>query len=196
MANIPYKGNFKVTKLFGTSAPAGVHYALGYHSGIDLVGLDNKDVCAVAAGSVYRIGFDPDGWGNYVVVRQNDGYWTIYCHLAAVKIAAAAKITVGQIIGIEGATGQVTGRHLHLEIRKQFTNRTSVINPADYMGISNKLGVAEMELKSQVVKLPDGSKKSYDSVIINGTTYAGLRLILQDLGYKVDYAAGVIVVSK
>lgn len=196
MVNLPYAGKFKITKLYGTPPPAGVHYALGYHSGVDLVGLDDKTVRAIAPGSVYRIGYDPDGWGNYVVIRQADGRYAIYCHLAVVKIAAAAKVTPGQAIGIEGATGQVTGRHLHLEIRREYNDRRSVINPVDYLGIKNKLGVAELEVTQQTVKLPDGSQKHYDSVIINGTTYTGLRRILQDLGYKVDYSAGVIVITK
>lgn len=196
MPDMPYAGKFKITKLFGTPPPAGVHYALGYHSGVDLVGLDDKTVRAITPGSVYRIGYDPDGWGNYVVIRQTDGYYAIYCHLAAVKIAAAAKVMPGETIGIEGATGQVTGRHLHLEIRRQYNDRRSVINPVDYLGIKNKLGVAELTVTQQTVKLPDGSKKNYDSVIINGKTYTGLRQILQDMGYKVNYSAGVIQISK
>ena len=78
MFNWPYHSAFRITKLYGTKPPAGVTYSAGKHSGIDLVGIDDKIIRAVAGGTVYCSAFDEDGWGKYVVIKQDDGLYAIY----------------------------------------------------------------------------------------------------------------------
>ena len=142
---LPYKGKVRMTKLYGTLPPKGYTYATGKHGGIDLVGVEDKTIYAIAGGSVIRANFDPTGWGNYVVIRQEDGYYCIYAHLAKISVKLREKVDAGQEIGIEGATGNVTGSHLHLELRKEYGDRYSTMNPANYLGIKDEVGVLEME---------------------------------------------------
>lgn len=141
---LPFDGSIRVTKLYGTPPPSGLTYAAGKHSGLDLVGVDSKKIYAITGGSVIRSKYDKTGWGNYVVVRQQDGLYCIYAHLLERKVAVGEKVAEGQWIGVEGATGNVTGSHLHLELRKDYADKYSTENPATYLGIKEQLGGVKM----------------------------------------------------
>lgn len=204
--NQPYLGAYRITKLYGTPPPAGVVYSTGKHAGIDLVG-DAKEVRAVNSGTVYRSAYDYNGWGKYVVIKQIDGLYAIYCHLSKSYKTAGQSVTAGELLGIEGATGQVTGQHLHFEIRKLYEDKYSTINPTEYLGIENMTGYMKkvkkpMDTKEQKVIFPSGSYKKYDSIVYEGHIYTGGRALLEDLfadmklPYKVDWSNGVIVIKK
>ena len=156
--NLPYEGKIRVTKLYGTPPPKGFTYAAGKHSGVDLVGVNSKQVRAVEAGTVIRSGYDPSGWGNYVVIAQTDGYACIYAHLNKRNVTVNEKVKAGQAIGVEGNTGNVTGAHLHLELRKVYADRDTTIDPAEYLKIKKKTGDVEMEEQ----KVSDWAKNAWN----------------------------------
>lgn len=94
------------------------------HNGIDLVATkDGKtgqvdDIMAHTAGTVYAVGYDASA-GNFIKIKVADGAIMVYYHLKdkpALKKGQAVK--QGQIIGRMGATGNVTGAHLHWGIQK------------------------------------------------------------------------------
>ena len=147
--SIKKEGQNRVTKKYCTMPPKGLSYAAGKHSGIDLVGVNSKQVRAIAAGTVIRSGYDPSGWGNYIAIAQSDGYTCIYAHLNTRSVKVNEQVKAGQVIGREGNTGNTTGSHLHLELRENYADRMSTINPALYLGIKNKEGDLEMA-KEQV----------------------------------------------
>ena len=157
---LPYEGKIRVTKLYGTPSPKGFTYAAGKHSGIDLVGVNSKNIRAIADGTVIRSGYDPSGWGNYVVVTQSDGYSCIYAHLNKRSVAANEKVKAGQILGVEGNTGNVTGSHLHLELRRTYADRMSTIDPAEYLEIKKKVGDLEMAKDTNTVS--DWAKEAWN----------------------------------
>ena len=69
-----------------------------------------------AAGTVTPAG--PAGtYGNLVVMRHADGSETRYAHLATVAVRPGDRLDAGQPLGTVGATGRVTGPHLHFEVR-------------------------------------------------------------------------------
>ncbi len=146
--NLPYIDGFRITKLYGTPPPPGMTYSAGKHPGVDLVG-NGKQVRAVMGGVVHRSGYDPKGWGNYIAVRQPDGYFAIYCHLKKRYKSAGQTVQTGEWIGDEGSTGKVTGQHLHLELRKNYGDKYSTVNPTGYLGLVNETGVAKLA-KEQV----------------------------------------------
>lgn len=158
--DLPYEGKIRVTKLYGTPPPKGFTYAAGKHSGIDLVGVNSKNIRAIADGTVIRSGYDPSGWGNYVVVTQSDGYSCIYAHLNKRNMAVNEQVKAGQILGVEGNTGNVTGSHLHLELRKTYADRMSTIDPAEYLKIKHKVGDVEMAKDTNTVS--DWAKEAWN----------------------------------
>jgi murein DD-endopeptidase MepM/ murein hydrolase activator NlpD len=86
------------------------------HTGIDLAAKLGTAVYSATAGTA-RVGFDPNGAGNYVVVNVDAHARVIYCHLSAIGVVNGQAVTAGQIIGTLGSTGMSTGPHLHFEVQ-------------------------------------------------------------------------------
>ncbi|MFF2650293.1 M23 family metallopeptidase [Streptomyces sp. NPDC058045] len=95
---------------------AGGMWSSGYHTGTDFVVPTGTGVRAVAAGTVVSAGWG-GAYGNQVVVRHDDGRYSQYAHLSQLAVAAGQQVSGGTPIGLSGATGNVTGPHLHFEIR-------------------------------------------------------------------------------
>ncbi len=112
---LPLTGSYSVTSGFGSR----VHPVTGrrtQHNGLDLaMSPHGGPVLAMAAGSVAGVSAGGAG-GNVVVLDHGDGLQSKYLHLARVLVAKGDHVGPGQQIGVEGATGRVTGPHLHWEI--------------------------------------------------------------------------------
>lgn len=132
--NIPLTGNFRVTCEYKRKG----NWAAGWHTGIDLVS-NNDTIYGTCNGIVTRTGFDKS-YGNYIVIKAPDGKFHWFCHLSKVTCSVGDKISRTTKIGIMGSTGNSTGKHLHFEIRNASNKYADNSNPADYMGIPNKVG--------------------------------------------------------
>ncbi|MEV4431004.1 M23 family metallopeptidase [Streptomyces sp. R-07] len=103
----------------GMSTPyhqAGSMWSSGYHTGVDFIASTGTTVVAVGPGTVYSAG-DGGAYGNQVVIQHADGTFSQYAHLSSISVSAGQTVTGGQQIGLSGATGNVTGPHLHFEMR-------------------------------------------------------------------------------
>ncbi|MCF1593961.1 M23 family metallopeptidase [Streptomyces muensis] len=95
---------------------AGSMWSSGYHTGVDFSAATGTPLKAVGAGTVVSAGWG-GAYGNQVVIRLADGYYAQYAHLSSLSVSSGQTVTAGQQIGLSGATGNVTGPHLHFEIR-------------------------------------------------------------------------------
>lgn len=135
-----YTGRFSVTSPFGYRLLNGT---TDNHKGIDVVGLDDKHVCAVRPGVVGASQIITDKsnrtweWGNYVRIDGDDGMYYYYCHLDKRLVSVGQRVNKGDHIGIEGNTGYSFGPHCHFEVRN--LSGWSV-NPAPYLDVSNAVG--------------------------------------------------------
>lgn len=107
----------------------------GWHNGIDLCrpgGSMGAPVVAAESGKVIYTGYQSMG-GYVIMIDHGNGITTLYAHLKAgsTRVRAGQYVSRGQQIAQIGATGYVTGAHLHFEVRVN-GNR---VNPAPYLGI-------------------------------------------------------------
>ena len=91
-----------------------------FHRGVDLAAPAGTAVRAALDGTVIAVGNDRV-LGNYILVRHQINYSSLYGHLSQVWVSRGATVTRGQRIGAVGNTGMSTGPHLHFEIRRRGT---------------------------------------------------------------------------
>jgi murein DD-endopeptidase MepM/ murein hydrolase activator NlpD len=86
-----------------------------YHTGLDFNGNTGDEIHSIANGVVVSASYD-GSYGNKTVVRLEDGTELWYCHQTSFLVSVGDTVTGGEIIGTVGATGHVTGSHLHVEV--------------------------------------------------------------------------------
>lgn len=98
------------------------HPILGYnkmHKGLDFAAPTGTPIFAAGNGAItYRA--RRGAYGNFILIRHNNGYETAYAHLSRFnrKFRKGVRVKQGDVIGYVGTTGRSTGPHLHYEIRK------------------------------------------------------------------------------
>ncbi|MER8115501.1 peptidoglycan DD-metalloendopeptidase family protein [Streptomyces sp. SID8366] len=106
-------------------------WSSGSHTGIDFHAMTGTSVHAVGAGTVVSTGWG-GAYGNQIVLRMADGMYTQYGHLSSIGVTVGQQVTAGEQIGLSGATGNVTGPHLHFEARTS-PDYGSDVDPLAYL---------------------------------------------------------------
>lgn len=111
--------NAKVTSSFSTRRK---HPVLGFtraHKGVDFRASTGTPIPAAGAGRVVARGYNR-GHGNYIKIRHNGSYETLYAHMSKFvkNVKVGTTVRQGQTVGYVGSTGLSTGPHLHYEIIK------------------------------------------------------------------------------
>lgn len=89
------------------------------HDGIDIGGSVNGQAAdSIGGGKVTEVGYDENGYGNYVVVDHGGGYTSLYGHLQKATVKQGDTVSAGQQVGVIGSTGNSSGPHLHLRVHK------------------------------------------------------------------------------
>ena len=109
----------------------GSMWASGHHTGIDFTIPEGTEIYAASNGIVVSAGRG-GAYGNQIVI-QHDGVYTQYAHLSSIAVKEGQTVVSGQEIGRSGSTGNVTGPHLHFEVRTG-PKYGSDIDPMKYLG--------------------------------------------------------------
>lgn len=149
----PYKGKFRVSQEFkGIS-----------HDGLDLVGVDSKNIYSTIDGVVEKSGWENpnnklQGFGLYVRIKKDgnsDRYY--FGHLSKVNVKSGQKVKAGDLIGIEGSTGRSTGSHCHYCARGD-GSFAKIRDISQISGIPNELGVYTAGIEKQAPQKTDNKK--------------------------------------
>ncbi|MGN0543499.1 MAG: murein hydrolase activator EnvC family protein [Acutalibacteraceae bacterium] len=131
----PVKGKTRLTATYPAYSDGSPHW------GIDIVKADGntrgEPFYAAQGGEVIIAKNDGNwnsGFGNYCVIDHGDGTQTLYAHSDNILVRVGQVVKKGEKIGIIGATGNVTGPHLHFEVRvKKADGTVSRVNPLNYV---------------------------------------------------------------
>lgn len=97
-------------------------YSSTNHDGIDIGGtggnLNGQAADSIGGGKVTEVGYDENGYGNYVVVDHGNGYTSLYGHLQKATVKQGDTVSAGQPVGVIGSTGSSSAPHLHLRVHK------------------------------------------------------------------------------
>ena len=83
---------------------------------------------AAASGTVEVAGYSVYN-GYYIKIDHGNGLETMYLHCSKLLVSAGDHVTRGQTLAKSGATGMVTGAHLHFVVKKN----GSYVNPMNYL---------------------------------------------------------------
>ena len=165
--NSPYMGRFKVPQAYKGAA----------HDGLDLVGIDSKEIHATATGKVVFAGWENphnvyQGFGRYVVILS-DGRYYHYGHLSEIRVSVGQQVRCTDVIGIEGSTGHSTGSHCHYEIRGAFYKGAKVYDVCEKSGIPNvQDGIYDDGYRPGAASTAKTTKQV--TITIDDHTYSGL----------------------
>ena len=104
--------SYTISSTFGQ---AGAYWSSGHHTGLDFAAPTGTLLKAVHSGTITSAGWD-GSYGYKTVLTLDDGTELWYAHQSSISVSVGQKVTTGEVIGRVGATGNVTGAHLHLEV--------------------------------------------------------------------------------
>ncbi|WP_031484477.1 M23 family metallopeptidase [Streptomyces bicolor] len=119
--------SYTVTSTFGQ---AGAYWSSGYHTGLDFAAPSGTLIKAVHTGTITFAGWD-GSYGYKTVLTLEDGTEIWYAHQSSISVSVGQKVNTGDVIGRVGATGNVTGAHLHLEVHPD--GSTNGIDPMAWL---------------------------------------------------------------
>jgi murein DD-endopeptidase MepM/ murein hydrolase activator NlpD len=115
----------RITQKFGARPDYYKQFGFPGHEGIDLASPFDTPYMAVAAGKVIKVSDKrsdgrPSAYGWHIVVEHREGYSTLYAHAKPeIPVSEGQEVTAGQILGYSGSTGNSSGPHLHLTLKKK-----------------------------------------------------------------------------
>ncbi|MEV5785125.1 M23 family metallopeptidase [Streptomyces sp. NPDC048448] len=104
--------SYTLTSRFGD---AGSMWSSGYHTGLDFAAPTGTLIKAVHSGTITEAGW-AGSYGYRTILTLDDGTELWFCHQSSISVSVGQKVGTGDVIGRVGATGNVTGPHLHLEV--------------------------------------------------------------------------------
>lgn len=97
---------------------SGYRFTPPTHNGVDIGAGDGNAIWAIRGGVVLAAGWSQSGYGFYVDIQHDEGWWSRYGHAKQLFVHQNQNVEQGQTIMTCDSTGNSTGPHLHLEVKK------------------------------------------------------------------------------
>ena len=186
----------------------GVFFEDIVHTGVDIPAPIGTPILATGPGTVtwagygvFQGGYDPtDPYGLAVTIQHDFGYhnqalYTIYGHMSEINVVEGQHVETGDLLGLVGETGVVTGPHLHFEVRlgenNFFTTRNPelwLVPPMGWGILAGKVtdSVGQLLYDQQII-ITEPQKElnwfawSYGKTAVNSDSYYQENLVVGDL---------------
>ncbi|MCE7990206.1 MAG: hypothetical protein DYG89_54385 [Caldilinea sp. CFX5] len=128
-----------ITQPFGANPLRYAPFGLAGHEGVDIAAVSGSKIFCVAPGVVKAVQAEDNGhnYGIHVRVQHVDGYETIYAHLQSAAVEAGQIVAAGDLLGLADSTGNATGNHLHLTLKRRGTTLpgypNNIIDPMPFL---------------------------------------------------------------
>ncbi|MFI1169715.1 M23 family metallopeptidase [Streptomyces sp. NPDC020801] len=114
----------------GTFGQPGSMWSSGYHTGLDFAAPTGTLIKAIHSGTITEAGW-AGAYGYRTILTLDDGTELWFCHQSSISVSVGQKVTTGEVIGRVGATGNVTGPHVHLEVHPN--GQATAIDPMTWL---------------------------------------------------------------
>lgn len=120
----------RITQRYGANKSYYAQFGLpGGHEGLDIAAAPGTPLYAVYPGTVYRATGNEGNYGIQVRIEHAGGYKTVYAHLQELRCAVGDVVEAGDVIGLADSTGNSTGSHLHMTVKKD----GRIIDPTEFV---------------------------------------------------------------
>ncbi len=100
------------------------------HEGYDIAASVGTPILNVYGGKVVSVNASGEGYGLHFVIDHGNGVKTLYAHCSKLYVSVGDRVERGEVVALVGATGRVTGPHLHFEVYKNGVR----VDPYSYIG--------------------------------------------------------------
>ena len=141
------------------------------HNGVDIAGgpwVQGVEMSVIKPGTVVDLDNLQSGWGNFVVIKHDDGYHSLYGHMDSIAVSKGQKIEnkdgAATVIGTMGNTGSSQGAHLHFELGTGWDGGriTGHINPINHI---DKFVRAGGDVTVEEAEKPNTPSGEFDIII-------------------------------
>jgi hypothetical protein len=131
-----------ITQWYGINPQWYAPFGLPGHEGLDMRALNGTPIWAMADGEVIRVeNVDNNAYGIHVRLKhmfQGQEFKTVYGHFQETKVKVGDKVVAGQVIGLADNTGNSSGPHLHITLKRTgqgspWMNTSDIVNPTPYL---------------------------------------------------------------
>lgn len=138
------------------------------HGGLDISTGFNDDLYSMVNGKVLSVVHNHSSYGNYIIIQDTTtGDSFLYAHMKTIEVVQNQQISMGQLVGQEGMTGEATGIHLHLELQYHNVGESWTWNVpyedrpnvAEYLGLTNTQGLQAIYYGTPVPPTPTVRQK-------------------------------------
>lgn len=135
------KVTYTISQLFGQNPSVYAQFGMQGHNGVDIVG--SSRVYAFRSGDVIETGYDKDGYGNYVKIKDGYGNVWIYAHFAQ-AVSVRGHVHQWDDLGQMGSTGFSTGVHCHVGVKPENPNQSN-----GYLGSIDPLPLIQQSINEE-----------------------------------------------
>lgn len=162
----PVSGSYRLSSNFNPARKHPVTGRITVHNGTDWATPTGTPIQATGDGVVVMTRKHPYA-GNYVVIQHGSRYKTRYLHLSKILVSKGQKVSRGQRIGLSGATGRVTGPHIHYELidRGRAVNAmtanipmASSVPKSEILAFKSRRDELDTMLRQQEIQLADNTE--------------------------------------